>query len=101
MAYYVLVLKDEKEFYSKLQSRDPELVLKMVKSILSGIKQKRDKIDIFDITFKDTSELMFSIEKSQYTTVLSNCMSDLEKMEEYELCILVKKVLDKASKKAK
>ena len=101
MAYHVLSLTNEKEFYSLLKARDPELVLNMVKSILKGIKDKRDKVDIFDIIFKDTSELVFSVEKSQYITVLNNCLHDLEEMEEYELCSNVKKVLDKSSKKAK
>jgi len=98
MAYHVLSLTNEKEFYSLLKARDPELVLNMVKAILKGIKDKRDKVDIFDIIFKDTSELVFSIDKIQYITVLNNCLHDLEEMEEYELCILVKKVLDKQTK---
>lgn len=101
MAYHVLSLTNEKEFFSLLKARDSELVLNMVKAILKGIKDKRDKIDIFEIIFKDTSELVFSIEKDQYTTVLGNCLHDLEEMEEYELCTSVKKVLDKNNKFSK
>ena len=75
------------------------MILKMVKCVLSAYKRNKDKIDIFDITFKDTSGLVFNIEKSQYADLLSNCLDDLIAMEEYELCAEVKKVIDKKSKK--
>ena len=48
---------------------------------------------------KDTSGMVFNIEKSQYTELLSNCLDDLIVIEEYELCAEVKKIIDKKSKK--
>ena len=67
----------------------------MAKCVLSAYKRSKDKIDIFDITFKTLSEgLIFSIDKSQYKELLSNCMDDLIKMEEYEMCAEIKKILD-------
>jgi len=45
------------------------------------------------------SGMIFNIEKSQYTELLSNCLDDLITMEEYELCAEIKKILDKKSKK--
>ena len=45
------------------------------------------------------SELTFNIEKTQYPELLANCLDDLIKVEEYELCAEIKKILDKKSKK--
>ena len=71
----------------------------MVKCVLSAYKRNKDSIDIFDITFKNMDELTFTIEKSQYTDLLSNCLDDLISVEEYELCAEVKKIIDKKSRK--
>ena len=99
MACHCLMLKDQREFLQLMKERDSELILKMVKCVLSAYKRNKDGIDIFDITFKDMSGMIFNIEKSQYTELLSNCLDDLIKVEEYELCAEVKKILDKKSKK--
>lgn len=82
-----------------MKERDSDLILKMVKCVLSAYKRDKDGIDIFDITFKDTSGMIFNIEKTQYTDLLGNCLNDLIAMEEYELCADVKKILDKKSRK--
>ena len=99
MACHCLTLKDQREFLQLMKDRDSDLILKMVKCVLSAYKRNKDGIDIFDITFKDTSGMIFNIEKSQYTELLSNCLDDLIKIEEYELCADVKKIIDKKSKK--
>lgn len=99
MACHCLHLKDSREFYSLLKQRDPDMIMKMVKCVLSAYKRNKPNIDIFDITFKNMDELTFNIEKSQYTELLSNCLDDLITMEEYELCADIKKILDKKSKK--
>jgi hypothetical protein len=93
------MLKDQREFFQMMKDRNSDLILKMVKCVLSAYKRNKDGIDIFDITFKDMSGMIFNIEKSQYTELLSNCLDDLITMEEYELCAEVKKILDKKSKK--
>jgi len=99
MACHCLMLKDQREFLQLMKERDSELILKMVKCVLSAYKRNKDGIDIFDITFKDTSGMIFNIEKSQYAELLSNCLDDLIAIEEYELCSEIKKILDKKSKK--
>jgi len=99
MACHCLTLKDQREFFRLMKERDSDLILKMVKCVLSAYKRNKDRIDIFDITFKDTSGMVFNIEKSQYTDLLSNCLKDLIAIEEYELCAEVKKILDKKSRK--
>ena len=99
MACHCLTLKDQREFFDLLKNRDPDMILKMVKCVLSAYKRNKDGIDIFDITFKDMSGMVFNIEKSQYTELLSNCLNDLIAIEEYELCAEVKKIIDKKSKK--
>ena len=95
MACHCLMLKDQREFLRLMKERDSDLILKMVKCVLSAYKRNKDGIDIFDITFKDMSGMVFNIEKSQYTELLSNCLNDLIAIEEYELCAEVKKIIDR------
>lgn len=99
MACHCLTLKDSREFFDLLKSREPDMILKMVKCVLSAYKRNKDGIDIFDITFKNMDALVFNIEKSQYTELLGNCLDDLIAMEQYELCAEIKKILDKKSKR--
>ena len=99
MACHCLMLKDQREFLQLMKERDSDLILKMVKCVLSAYKRDKDGIEIFDITFKDTSGMIFNIEKSQYTELLGNCLDDLIAMEQYELCAEIKKILDKKSKR--
>ena len=99
MACHCLTLKDQREFLQMMKDRDSDLILKMVKCVLSAYKRDKDRMDIFDITFKDKSGMVFTIEKSQYAELLSNCLNDLSAIEEYELCADMKKIIDKKSKK--
>jgi hypothetical protein len=101
MACWVLTLKNHREFLQMMQDRNSDLILKMVKCVLSAHKRGKDRIDIFDITFKDTSGMIFNIEKSQYKELLSNCMNDLIKLEEYELCADIHKILEGKKRKKK
>ncbi len=101
MACHCLYLKDQREFFTLMKERDSEIIMKMVKCVLSAYKRNKDKIDIFDISFKDMSGMVFTIDKSQYNDLLKNCMDDLIKIEEYELCGEIKKILDKKSRKKK
>jgi nitrogen fixation/metabolism regulation signal transduction histidine kinase len=96
-------MKNSDEFYLKLKGRDQDLILKMVKCVLSAYKRGKDQIDIFDITFKSMDQLTFGIDKTQYKELLGNCMNDLIAMEEYELCAEIKKILEgkKRSRKLK
>ncbi len=94
MACHCLHLKDSREFFDLLKSREPDMILKMVKCVLSAYKRNKDGIDIFDITFKNMDALVFNIEKSQYTELLGNCLDDLIAMEQYELCAEIKKITE-------
>ena len=94
MACHCLSFKNAQEFYGTLRDRDPDLIMKMVKCVLSAYKRGRDRIDIFDITFKNMDQLTFSIEKSQYKELLNNCMKDLIELEAYELCAEIHKILE-------
>jgi len=98
MACHYLYLKNSNEFYSLMKQRDPELIMKMVKCVLSASRRHKESIDIFDIAFKDLSSLIFTIDRSQYKELLKNCLDDLIKVEEYELCAEIKKELDKKSR---
>jgi hypothetical protein len=99
MACHCLTLKNSREFYALLKGRDPDIILKMVKCVLSAYKRDKEYIDIFDITFKNLDGLIFTVDKSQYVELLSNCLDDLVEIEEYELCAEIKKISDKKAKK--
>jgi hypothetical protein len=101
MACHCLYLKDSNEFYSLLKTHDPELVMKMVKCVLSASKRNKKSIDIFDISFKNMDSLVFTIDRPQYKELLSNCLQDMIKAEEYELCADIKKQIDKKTRKPK
>jgi len=101
MACHCLYLKDQREFFNLMKGRDSDLIMKMVKCVLSAAKRNKAKIDIFDISFKDMSSMLFTIDKQQYSDMLQNCMDDLIKIEEYELCAEIKKQLDKKTRKKK
>ena len=101
MACHCLSLKDQKEFYSLLKNRDSDLIIKMVRCVISAAKRNKPSIDIFDITFKNLDSLIFTVEKSQYKELLSNCLDDLIAVEEYELCAEIKKILESKNKKKK
>ena len=83
MACHYLFLKNTREFFDLMKNRNSDLILKMVKCVLSAAKRGKDKIDIFDISFKDTSSMIFTIDKSQYKEMLGNCMDDLISIEEF------------------
>jgi len=94
-------MRDEKEFFSRLKDRDPDIILKMVKCVISAVKRKRDSIDIFEITFKDQSAMTFSISKTEYNRFLQNCLDDMIKVEEYELCAEITRILKRKTIKKK
>jgi len=98
MACHYLYLNDSAEFYSLMKARDPEIVIKMVKCVLSAAKRNKETIDIFDISFKNLESMVFTIDKKQYKELLKNCLDDLIKVEEYELCAEIKKELDRKTR---
>jgi hypothetical protein len=94
-------MNDQKEFFVKMKERDPDMVLKMVKCVISAVKRKKSEIDIFEITFKDKSSMTFGISKSEYKRFLQNCLDDLISIEEYELCAEITKITKRKSRKKK
>jgi hypothetical protein len=101
MACHHILMKDQKEFFSKMKERDPDMILKMVKCVISAVKRKKSEIDIFEITFKDHSSMTFGISKSEYKRFLENCLDDLIAVEEYELCAEITKIVKAKSRKKK
>jgi hypothetical protein len=101
MACHCLYLRDKAEFFNMMKERDSELIMKMVKCVLSASKRNKAKIDIFDISFKDTSSMIFTIDRIQYKDLLTKCLDDMIGIEEYELCAEMKKQINKKSKKTK
>lgn len=95
MACHYITLKNETEFLLMMKERNPDLIMKMVKCVLSAAKRNKPSIDIFDITFKDTSSMVFSIDRAEYKSMFKNCLDDLIKLEEYELCAEVTKQINR------
>ena len=98
MATFYYIMKDEHEFYNKLKNRDIDMITKMVKCILNAIERKKPKVDIFEVTFKNTRTLVFTLEKNQYIDLLENCLDDLIKIEDYETCAVIKRIISKKKK---
>ena len=101
MACHTLYMKDEKEFLLRMKERDPDIILKMVKCVLSAHKRKVNKLNIFEIVFKDTSYMVFAMDKKEFKNFLSNCLQDMINIEEYEICAEIKKILSKNQRKKK
>jgi len=94
-------MKDPDEFSNLIKDRDIGIIIKMVRCVLNAKRKNLKKIDMFDITFNDRSSLIFSINEGQYEELLTNCLKDLEKAEEYELCAEVVKISNTRPKKTK
>lgn len=95
MACHYLTFDTSADFFKALKQRDSDLILKMVKCVLSAEKRKKESIDIFEMTFKNLDSLTFTVAKDQYQELLNNCLEDLIKIEEYELCAEITKILNK------
>lgn len=95
MACHYLFLSNHKEFLEKLKQKDEDLITKMVKCVLSSIKRKRKSVNIFEITFRDQSNLVFSVNEKEYIPFLDTYMDDLISFEEYELCAEIMKIKNK------
>jgi len=101
MASYCLFMKNDKEFYTKLQERDPDIIIKMTRSIINAIKRKKEKVEIFNISFKDGSELIFDIDKESYFNFLNNAIKDLVKLDEPEMYLLCAEIIKISKPKRK
>lgn len=99
MASYYLFMENNTEFLTRMKDKEPELIIKLVRCVLSAIKRRKNAIDVFEITFRDHSNLLFSIDKTQYYECLQNYMSKLVELEEYELCAEIVKVNAKQPKR--
>jgi len=94
-------MKDEREFFLKMKDRDPEIIYKMVKCVLSAYKRKINKLNIFEVVFKDTSYMLFAMEKKEFKNFLNNCIDDMINIEEYEICAEIKKIVNRNTRKKK
>jgi hypothetical protein len=94
-------MKDEKEFFLRMKDRDPEIIYKMVKCVLSAYKRKINKLNIFEVVFKDTSYMVFAMERKEFKNFLNNCLQDMIDIEEYEICAEIKKIVSRNTRKKK
>lgn len=101
MAFHCLLLKNKDEFYTRLKNFDAELIVKLVTCVLGAHKRKLDRVAVFDITFKNSESMVFSVEESQYKDLLATYLLPLENLEEYELCAGIMKILKKKKHKPK
>lgn len=101
MACHTIFMKDQKEFFSRMKERDPEIIFKMVKCVLSAYKRKVKSLNIFEVVFKDTTYMIFAMDKSEFKTFLSNCLQDMINIEEYEICAEIKKIVSRNTRKKK
>jgi hypothetical protein len=101
MASYYLFLKDEKEFYQKLGNKDPDIIFKMAKAVIGAAKRGRERITVFEVTFKSGDELIFNIEKEDYVVFLRDIMGELVKMDTPETYLMCAEILKLSKPKRK
>lgn len=92
-------MQNQNEFYARLKDRDFELVSKMTKCVIAGIKHKKEKVQIFEVTFKDRTTLSFDITRANYKNLLERCLDDFIAQEEYETCAEIVKCIKKLEKR--
>jgi hypothetical protein len=96
MAAYYIFRKSDTEFYNEIyKERNPELIIKLVKCVINAFKRKKKSIDVFEVTFKNTEQLTYTINKDSYIECLENYMPDLIQWEEFEICAEVHKIITK------
>jgi hypothetical protein len=101
MACHYIRFANHLEFKKALEERDPDLVMKLVKCVISASKRNKDKINVFDVYFNNTDMLTYTVEKHSYGEVLEKCLNDMILIEEYELCAEIVKILNKKTRKIK
>lgn len=86
----------ESDFWDDLNNKKYELILEVVNTIINAIEtnSRKSKIKIFEVAIMDDYILDFAIVKKEYLSVLNNLLPDLVKIEEYELCEQIKKILN-------
>ncbi len=99
MAAFCLFMKNEAEFLQKLKEHDWDIIQKIVKCVLNGIKRKKKSVDVFEITYKDNSIMPFVINKENYKSFLEGCLADYVKHEEYEICAEIRDSIIKLTPK--
>jgi hypothetical protein len=92
-------LKLEYEHYEELadaiENKDPQVVIAMVETALEHMDSKKEKIYFLYATVKkDEVVFEFSMGKDDLQSVLESNLPNLERQEEFELCIKVKEAID-------
>ena len=93
-------LRLEYEHYEDLadaiENKDPQVVIAMVETALEHMTSKEEKIYFLYATVKkDEVVFEFSMGKEDLEAVFESNLPNLERQEEFELCIKVKEALDK------
>ena len=101
MAAHVVTFKNMQEFFQKMKDRDSDMIRKMAKTVIHAVNTNRKKIDVFQVIFSTTGEYIFTLDSDQYLNCLRNCMDDMIRIEEYELCSQIRDILQKEAKKTK
>lgn len=103
MASYYLSYDTENDFYKDLlTNKNPNLIKKIVKCVLSAHKRKKKEIEIFEVTFKNQQLIMpYKITQINYLKCLSRHLDGMIHLEEYELCAQMRDAIIQLTKKPK
>ena len=86
------------ELADAIENKDPQVVIAMVEAALQHMTSDKEKIYFLFATIKKDEVIFeFSMGKEDLQAVFENNLPILEKQEEFELCIRVKKALDTLS----
>jgi len=88
------------ELADAIENKDPQVVVAMVETALEHMTSDEEKIYFLYATVKkDEVVFEFSMGKEDLEAVFESNLPNLERQEEFELCIKVKKALDKLKSK--
>jgi|TARA_R100001510_G_scaffold54218_1_gene56669 hypothetical protein len=90
-----LKYKNYEDLAHAIESKDPQVVIAMVETALEHMKSDEERIYfLYATVLKDEVIFEFSMGKEDLEAVFESNLPDLEKQEEYELCIKVKEALE-------
>ena len=90
-----ITVNNSEEFEELISNQDLDTSKALVETILKNLKGKKRHVHALSINVvEDASVYDITIDRNDFTTVLTKNLPPLEKHEEYELCSEIMKALD-------
>lgn len=91
---YLLKIKDAEELEQKIESKDKELSLEIVRVILDNLKTTKRFINILEIHIESSGTVIdLTADRNNFIPTLEKNLNVLVFHEEYEICAQIKDAL--------